>query len=122
MNMRPNALYPAAFAYHGAGSSMGLGNSMIPVGAVDKDGNPASYSCYPGDLGIAVYGGDVPKKFKRDKSGCFTEAEDIDALIGIYTSLSYPALLLEDCRPTYPVPNAHGWAYWSGTSFATPNH
>jgi len=120
MNMRPNALYPAAFAYHGAGSSMGLGNSMIPVGAVDKDGNPASYSCYPGDLGIAVYGGDVPKKFKRDKSGCFTEAEDIDALIGIYTSLSYPALLLEDCRPTYPVPNAHGWAYWSGTSFATP--
>ena len=120
MNMRPNALYPAAFAYHGAGSSMGLGNSMIPVGAVDKDGNPASYSCYPGDLGIAVYGGDVPKKFKRDKSGCFTEAEDIDALIGIYTSLSYPALLLEDCRSTYPVPNAHGWAYWSGTSFATP--
>jgi subtilisin family serine protease len=120
MNVRPNALYPAAFAYHGAGSSMGLGNSMIPVGAVDKDGNPASYSCYPGDLGIAVYGGDVPKKFKRDKSGCFTEAQDIDALIGIYTSLSYPALLLEDCRPTYPVPNAHGWAYWSGTSFATP--
>lgn len=120
MNVRPNALYPAAFAYHGAGSSMGLGKNMIPVGAVDKDGNPASYSCYPGDLGIAVYGGDVPKKFKRDKSGCFTEAEDIDALIGIYTSLSYPALLLEDCRPTYPIPNAHGWAYWSGTSFATP--
>lgn len=119
-HVRPDALYPAAFAYHGAGTSMALGNSMIPVGAVDKHGNPASYSCYPGDLGIAVYGGSVPKKFKRDKSGCFTEAEDIDALIGIYTSLSYPALLLEDCRPTYPVPNAHGWAYWSGTSFATP--
>jgi subtilisin family serine protease len=93
---------------------------MIPVGAVDKHGTPASYSCYPGDLGIATYGGDVPKHFKKDESGCFTEAEDFDALIGIHTSLSYPALLLEDCRPTYPTPNAHAWAYWSGTSFATP--
>ena len=119
-DLRPEALYPAAFAYHGPGNSMGLGNSMIPVGAVDKHGRPSSYSCYPGDLGIATYGGDVPKRFKQDESGCFTEAEDIDALIGIYSSLSYPALLLEDCRPTYPTPNAHAWAYWLGTSFATP--
>jgi hypothetical protein len=119
-HVRPDALYPAAFAYHGPGNSMGRGNSMIPVGAVDRHGNPASYSCYPGDLGIATYGGDVPKHFKKDESGCFTEAEDFDALIGIHTSLSYPALLLEDCRPTYPTPNAHAWAYWSGTSFATP--
>ncbi len=120
MNLRPKALYPAAFAYHGIGSSMALGNSMIPVGAVDKFGKPTSYSCYPGDLGIATYGGDVPTQFKKDETGCFTEVEDVDALIGVYTSLSYPALLLEDCRPTYPVPNAHAWAYWSGTSFATP--
>jgi hypothetical protein len=91
-HVRPDALYPAAFAYQGPGNSMGLGNSMIPVGAVDKHGNPASYSCYPGDLGIATYGGDVPKHFKKDESGCFTEAEDIDALIGIHTALSYPAL------------------------------
>jgi Subtilase family len=119
-NRRPEALYPAAFAYQGPAGLPGLGNSMIPVGAVDKHGNPTSYSCYPGYLGIATYGGDVPKNFKQDKSDCFTEAQDIDALIGIYTSLSYPALLLEDCRPTYPVPNAHAWAYWSGTSFATP--
>lgn len=119
-HVRPDALYPAAFAYQGPGNSMGLGNSMIPVGAVDKHGNPASYSCYPGDLGIATYGGDVPKHFKKDESGCYTEAEDIDALIGIHTALSFPALLLEDCRPTYPTPNAHAWAYWSGTSFATP--
>jgi subtilisin family serine protease len=115
-DLRPKALYPAAFAYNG----LVPGTSMIPVGAVDKHGKPTSYSCYPGPLGIATYGGDVPKHFKQDTSGCFTEAEDIDALIGIYSSLSYPALLLEDCRPTYPIPNAHAWAYWSGTSFATP--
>ncbi|GAC1348429.1 MAG: hypothetical protein NVSMB27_16180 [Ktedonobacteraceae bacterium] len=119
-DVRPDALYPAAFAYNGVGSNMPLGKSMIPVGAVDKFGQPTSYSCFPGDLGIATYGGDVPTKFKKDETGCFTEAEDIDALIGIHTSLSYPALLLEDCRPTYPVLNAHAWAYWSGTSFATP--
>jgi len=116
LNQRPNALYPAAFAYDGLFPA----TNMIPVGAVDKSGSPTGYSCYPGDLGIATYGGDVPKKFKKDASGCFTVAEDVDALIGIYTALSYPALLLEDCRPTYPIPNAHAWAYWSGTSFATP--
>jgi hypothetical protein len=119
-HVRPDALYPAQFAYKGVGGQQPLGISMIPVGAVDKHGNPTTYSCYPGNLGIATYGGDVPKHFKQDESGCFTEAEDIDALIGIYTSLLYPALLLEDCRPSYPVPNPHAWAYWSGTSFATP--
>lgn len=119
-HVRPDALYPAQFAYKGVAGKPPIGNSMIPVGAVDKHGKPTTYSCYPGNLGIATYGGDVPKHFKQDESGCFTEAQDIDALIGIYTSLSYPALLLEDCRPTYPVPNAHAWAYWSGTSFATP--
>ncbi len=119
-HVRPVALYPAQFAYKGVAGKPPLGSSMIPVGAVDEHGKPTTYSCYPGNLGIATYGGDVPKHFKQDESGCFTEAEDIDALIGIYTSLSYPALLLEDCRPTYPVPNAHAWAYWSGTSFATP--
>jgi Subtilase family len=120
MHERPDALYPAQFAYQGVAGKPPLGNSMIPVGAVDKHGDPTTYSCYPGDLGIATYGGDVPKHFKKDESGCFTEAKDIDALIGIYSALSYPSLLLEDCRPTYPVPNAHAWAYWSGTSFATP--
>lgn len=120
MHVRPDALYPAQFAYKGVSGKPPLGNSMIPVGAVDKHGNPTTYSCYPGRLGIATYGGDVPKHFQLDESGCFTEVRDIDALIGIYSSLSYPALLLEDCRPTYPVPNAHAWAYWSGTSFATP--
>jgi hypothetical protein len=93
---------------------------LIPVGAVDKDGNPASYSCYPGNLGIAPYGGEVFHVFKRDTSGCYTRAEDIDAVIGIYTSLTYPSLLLEDGQPTYSVPNANAWAYWIGTSFATP--
>jgi subtilisin family serine protease len=116
-HVRPNALYPAAFTYNGL---VRFKDRLMPVGAVDKNGKPASYSCYPGPRGIATYGGEVPEHFTKDESGCFTIAEDIDAVIGIYTALSYPALALEDCRPTYPVTNAHAWAYWVGTSFATP--
>jgi hypothetical protein len=113
---RPNALYPAAFAYHGLKPPQ----MMVPVGAVDKHGNAASYSCYPGYLGISTYGGEVPIAARRKLNGCFTGAENVDAPIGIYTSLSYPALSIDDCEPTYPVPNGNAWAYWVGTSFATP--
>lgn len=116
--LRPNALYPAAFAYDGLVPP----NRIIPVGAVNRQGQPTSYSCYPGNLGIATYGGDIPTHFKKDKTGCFTEVaeKEIDAMVGLYTGLSYPAILLEDCEPTYPTPDGHAWAYWSGTSFATP--
>src|SRR5713101_903134 len=113
---RPDALYPAAFAYHGLHPPQ----MMIPVGAVDKHGTAASYSCYPGPLGISTYGGEVPSAARRKRDGCFTEPENIDAPIGIYTSLSYPALSIDDCEPNYPAPNGNAWAYWVGTSFATP--
>lgn len=113
---RPEALYPAAFAYHGLKHPQ----MMIPVGAVDKHGIATSYSCYPGSLGISTYGGEVPTTATWKRDECFTEAENIDAPIGIYTSLSYPALSIDDCEPTYLAPNSNGWAYWVGTSFATP--
>src|SRR5260370_31238402 len=53
---RPEALYPAAFAYHGLVHP----RMMIPVGAVDKHGNAASYSCYRGPRRIAPYDGGSP--------------------------------------------------------------
>jgi len=114
--VRPKALYPAAFAYHGLNPPQ----MMIPVGAVDKHGNAASYSCYPGPLGISTYGGEVPTAARQKRDGCFTEPESVDAPIGIYTSLSYPALSINDCEPNYPAPDGNAWAYWVGTSFATP--
>ena len=52
--------------------------------------------------------------------GCVTRAEHIDALIGVYSSTSYPSLSINDCDATYPAPDDYGWAYWVGTSFATP--
>ena len=114
-NMRPGALFPAAFA-----NAPYTVPGIIPVGAVDKHGNPASYSCYPGTKGIATYGGEVPTPVAPVPPACMTGASNIDGLIGIYSALDYPALSLDDCRSRYPIPNTNAWAYWVGTSFATP--
>lgn len=117
---RPAALYPGAFANDKV-------KGIIAVGATNHAGNPAQYSCYPGIYGIATYGGEIPKPLParhpaRGKTtpGCVTRAEHMDGLIGIYCSTSYPSLSINDCDATYPAPNNHGWAYWVGTSFATP--
>lgn len=106
----PNSLYPAAFAeddFH----------AIISVGAASSAGIPTTYSCFSGLNGIACYGGEIAKPVP---SGCFTKATAIDALIGIYSSPSYPSLSVDDCEPSYPAPNSNAWAYWAGTSFATP--
>jgi hypothetical protein len=97
---------------------------VIAVGALDKAGNPTQYSNYPGDDGVSTYGGDIPSPIAGDPKSpppdCLTKANVTDAIIGVYTALSYPALSATDCEPDYPIPNANAWAYWSGTSFATP--
>ena len=131
MNMsgcRYGPRYPAAFAYDTAN----LVPNMIPVGAVDKDGNPASYSNYPGPSGIATYGGSllIPKEPLGSPHTVTHVQVPIDALLGVYSSTLYPALSKDDTAPRqsppppdypeYAAPNPNAWAYWSGTSFATP--
>ncbi len=44
----------------------------------------------------------------------------MDAVVGIYSSSVYPSLSIDDCKPEFRAPNPNGWAYWVGTSFATP--
>ncbi len=39
---------------------------------------------------------------------------------GIYSSVEYPPLSLDPPSQYYSAPNDHAWAYWVGTSFATP--
>jgi hypothetical protein len=111
--IRPGPVLPGALADEGI-------TEIIPVGALDGKGNPASYSCYPGPNGVATYGGEIPKPAEERSPDGMTVAKDIDALIGIYSALSYPALSLDDPHSRYPVPNTNAWAYWVGTSFATP--
>ncbi len=111
MNLGPR--YPAAFAESIA--------QVIPVGAVVGKEQAAPYSDYPGTNGVATYGG-----------GFLKRGESIDSLLGVYTTSFYPALSQNDntkaatapadlTYPTIDVPsNNDAWAYWSGTSFATP--
>jgi Subtilase family len=115
----PDALYPAAFANDKV-------KGIISVGAANSAHKAAKYSCFPGPLGIATYGGEIPKAIpsKPPKHpptpGCITKPKAIDALVGIYSSNTYPSLSIDDCDPTYFAPNNSAWTYWVGTSFATP--
>lgn len=99
---RPQAYFPAAFKF------------VRGVGAVDSDGlNPSSpkrvwYSnlsdVEPLD-GVLVYGGGmIPAATQTDPN----KTNDADGILGIYLG-EFP-----DKQP-----NTNGWAYWSGTSFAT---
>ena len=118
--------YPAAYP------------EVISVGAVDKYGRAAPYSNYPQvppyHNGIATYGGGVPMPVPPLGSGGhvppgdhgpdpqkMTTAIDVDGVIGVYTTSQYPALSRDDPPQSYNAPvKSYDWAYWSGTSFATP--
>ncbi len=98
--------YPAAFP------------EVLSVGAVDRQGEMASYSNYPQlaphHNGIATYGGAIPTQADIDRN-------EVDAFIGLYSARAYPApYATNPLTPDSPAPNDHAWAYWSGTSFATP--
>jgi hypothetical protein len=109
---------------------------MLPVGAVNGYENAASYSNHPGPEGFGAYGGEVPKPepwMPSAMSHVITgvdNSEAMDAFRGIYSSQLFPALSMNDQYPEadqsrkpypmYPMPDSGAWAYWSGTSFATP--
>ncbi len=112
----PGTLFPAAFANPPYSI-----DGIIPVGAVDKKGGVTSYSCYPGARGIATYGGEVPKVTPKDPDPDNPPIVNVsDAVRGIYSSDDYPSLSADTPTLEYEAPNDHAWAYWVGTSFATP--
>ena len=115
---RPDALYPAKFA--NAPDSI---DGIIPVGAVDSCGKVTSYSCYPGPRGVATYGGEVPSVVPPSPPYPTSNDPDVrpsDMPRGIYSSVEFPPLSLDPPAQYYTSPNDHAWAYWVGTSFATP--
>ena len=104
--------YPAAFP------------EVISVGAVDGHWHATPYSnapaLPPNHNGIATYGGGIPTPVPPSGSPHLTGEKDVDSLRAVYISSLYPALSAEDDPLNYPAPNHDAWAYWSGTSFATP--
>ncbi len=123
--MRRGPRYPAGFP------------EVISVGAVDKCGNAALYSNYPAlapnHNAIATYGGERPKPVPIIPPGqqtppdtfgpdphLMTAATDVDGVVGVYSAQTYPRLSEYDATEEYKAPDEHAWAYWSGTSFATP--
>lgn len=105
--------YPAAFP------------EVISVGAVDNEGLATPYSDYPSippnHNGVATYGGALPQPVPPQPEPLVkTHAVVKDAAVGLYSSSHYPTLSASDTPPDEYTDDSHGWAYWSGTSFATP--
>lgn len=138
--IRPPALYPAALGK--------FFKNVIAVGAAAVDDDAASYSCYPGSYpddnaaspgydphprsyGLATWGGEVPNAdlgevvpSKPGEAGSDNPTVTIcDAPRGIYSSVEFPPLSAVPADPSeqyYTASNENAWAYWIGTSFATP--
>ena len=124
MPSRLGPRYPAAFP------------EVISAGAVFKDGSAASYSNFPAlppnHNGIATHGGGMPTPIPYNPAatpsvpipppGAKTWAIVTDAVIGVYSADTYSMLSASDLPPKdYRAPaDSNAWAYWSGTSFATP--
>lgn len=105
--------YPAAFT------------EVISVGAVDNEGLATPYSDYPSippnHNGVATYGGALPQPVPpQPEPFVKTHAVVKDAVVGLHSSSHYPTLSASDTPPDEYTGKSHGWAYWSGTSFATP--
>ena len=140
--VRFSARYPAAFGndLSSIDPSFTPLRAIIPVGAVDRRGEPAAYSNYPGPNGLATYGGELPRPEPWLPSATSHQIAKvdpnfpIDALRGVYSAPAYPALSRNDpypalaepppatqtIYPQYPATQTSAWAYWSGTSFAAP--
>jgi subtilisin family serine protease len=112
---RPDSLYPAKFCYEPYND-----DGIIPVGAVNSTGNAATYSCYPGLRGVATYGGEVPAVLPEDPPSANPSVDTSDMPRGIYSSVEYPPRSADPPEQYYAAPDDHAWAYWVGTSFATP--
>ncbi len=127
--IRPPALYPAALGK--------VLKNVIAVGAAAVNDDATSYSCYPGSypdpraFGLATWGGEVPNADlgevvppKPGEPGSNNPTVTIrDAPRGIYSSTEFPPLSAVPADPPeqyYTASNENAWAYWIGTSFATP--
>jgi subtilisin family serine protease len=104
--------------------------AVAAVDRIDPDGTceAADYSnranIHDIGTGIATYGGEQPNHDSETLArlalaGPLTAPDDIpDAVRGLYLYDTFPPSNADETKA--PTPNTTGWAWWSGTSFATP--
>ena len=91
-------------------------DTVLGVAALSAADAPSRYS-NRGDFvvlgnGVAVYGGDVEAAPPGGLGQIATRADGRpDGVVGIFSAATLPL---------HGAPNNTGWAYWAGTSFATP--
>ena len=103
-------------------------DGVLGVAAVNRHGSPASYS-NKGDFvtlgnGVATFGGDAPSATTVHPGGLPLAAAgageagggSVEAMVGLFTAPVFPL----SSPPNSPEANQSSWAYWAGTSFATP--
>lgn len=91
--------------------------SVIGVAAVTNSVTAADFS-NRGDRGVAVLGGNATDSGPTDPPAVTRNSNgDFDAVVGIYSNPVFP---FADDPPSPQQQNQTGWAFWSGTSFATP--
>jgi hypothetical protein len=101
---RPPANYPAAY------------DSVLGVGALNQAGVPARYSNLPDTpttYGVETLGGEATET-RNMQNEVFYKVQTGEGVLGVFVG-EFP----EDERGVRH-PNKCGWAWWSGTSFATP--
>ncbi len=99
---------------------------VLGVAAVDREGEAAAYSNQANvdhwGSGIATFGGEQPNDDSETLAWYLAkpgkQPGPPDAPHGLYLNPTYPPLNADEAgnRGT----NISGWAWWSGTSFATP--
>ena len=100
-------------------------DSVLGVAAVNQYGSPASYS-NKGDFvtlgnGVATFGGDATSAHTGGLADVAAGAGkmgggSVEAMRGLFTAPVFPL----SSPPNPPEANQSSWAYWAGTSFATP--
>ncbi len=101
-------------------------DDVLGVAAVDREGEAAGFSnranLYHWGSGIATYGGEEPNDDSETLAWyigkSLPQGPTPDSVQGLYLNPTYPPLNADESgnRGT----NTTGWAWWSGTSFATP--
>jgi hypothetical protein len=102
-------------------------DEVVGVAAVTRKLAAAKYSNLGDETvlgnGVAVFGGDASPSTKQGEPNLINTQPppgSVDAVVGVFSAKTFPQVSADPDETFAPKENLSGWAYWSGTSFATP--